>query len=763
SIIVAPLLAQNADLSGQTINWGVVSSSVTTGENNAIAALKQVMSQYSTDASRVYVTGNSMGGIGTWDMLIKYNAYTGTDGKIFAAGMPLAGADYDNGYPTPPDSVIQALKNVPIWAIHGSGDTSVPLGWDRNVYAAEQKIGGIMKYTEDPSLGHDVWDTYYTQAGPWNWLYSQKLSTGTTPTPAPTQAPTQTPAPTATPKPVASPDNTVVKAGSTTAITDASGNKWTITSGGQVAVNGVVDATTARVTVLAYEKGLVWQENADNLWWSKSKPTYAWGPAAGTSTSPIPPTSTPAPTPAPTSAPTGAIVVGSGSDSIVLMMSEDADGPAGAAGRDAQFTVNVDGKQIGGLQTVTASHAAGQKQAFEFRGNYGVGTHTVTVTFANNSMTQGDKAAFNDGGDRNLYVDSVTYDGTAVKTTTTPIYTSPLFPPNGPLDPGNAVFTVTDKTAVPAGAPSTPTTTPATVNVGSGTDTLVLKMSEDPYQGDAQFTVKVDGKQVGGTLTTTAVSWQGQTQEFDLHGNWGTGAHQVTVTYLNDASGQKDAAGNTYDAQDRNLYVNAMSYDGKAVSGTPWELFSNGSKTFTVPATTTTTSTSAAQAQPTITQTLASGQVSTVDASKAGTTQANGDTFSLTASGVGKAVLGAATETLRFAGMSNLSLTGGTGKATVIADRGTHTFTAGKGALDVTGGTGADTYVVNAGAGALTVQDFSRAQGDVLSIDRRLQAGAVIGSDGHGGTAISFHAASPVTGTIDLKNVAALPTDSIWV
>ncbi|MBN8873238.1 MAG: hypothetical protein J0H67_10410, partial [Rhodospirillales bacterium] len=537
-----------------------------------------------------------------------------------------------------------------------------------------------------------------------------------------------------------------------------------ITSGGQVAVNGVVDATTARVTVLAYEKGLVWQENADKLWWSKSKPTDAWGPAAGTTTSPIPPTVTPVPTPAPTPVPSGAIVVGSGSDSIVLMMSEDADGPIGAAGRDAQFTVNVDGKQIGGLQTVTASHAAGQKQAFEFRGNYGPGTHTVTVTFANNSMTQGDKAAFNDGGDRNLYVDSVTYDGTVVKTTTTPIYTSPLFPPNGPLDLGNAVFTVTDKTAVPAGAPSTPTTTPAAVSVGSGADTLVLKMSEDPYQGDGQFTVAVDGKQVGGTLTTTAVSWQGQTQEFDLHGNWGTGAHQVTITYLNDASGQKDAAGNTYDAQDRNLYVNAMSYDGKAVSGTPWELFSNGSKTFTVPATTTTTSTSAAQAQPTITQTLASGQVSTVDASKAGTTQANGDTFSLTASGVGKAVLGAATETLRFAGMSNLSLTGGTGKATVIADRGTHTFTAGKGALDVTGGTGADTYVVNAGAGALTVQDFSRAQGDVLSIDRRLQAGAVIGSDGHGGTAISFHAAGPVTGTIDLKNVAALPTDSIrWV
>jgi hypothetical protein len=90
------------------------------------------------------------------------------------------------------------------------------------------------------------------------------------------------------PKPVASPDNTIVLAKSTAAITDAAGNKWTITAGGQVAVNGVVDATTSTVIELAYEKGVVWQENTAKLWWSKTKPTDAWGPAAGTTTSPVP-------------------------------------------------------------------------------------------------------------------------------------------------------------------------------------------------------------------------------------------------------------------------------------------------------------------------------------------------------------------------------------------------------------------------------------------------------------------------------------------
>jgi hypothetical protein len=178
SIIVAPLLDQTIDPSGNTINFGGVSTSDTTGENNAIAALQQVLSQYSTDPSRVYVTGNSMGGIGSDDMIIKYNAYTGTEGKIFAAALSLAGADYGQGYPQPNQSVVQGLKGVPVWAIHGGQDTQVPLAWDQNLYAAEQSIGGVMKYTQDDGLGHDVWDTYYAQTGaasPLDWLYSQHL------------------------------------------------------------------------------------------------------------------------------------------------------------------------------------------------------------------------------------------------------------------------------------------------------------------------------------------------------------------------------------------------------------------------------------------------------------------------------------------------------------------------------------------------------------------------------------------------------------
>jgi Ca-dependent carbohydrate-binding module xylan-binding len=276
-------------------------------------------------------------------------------------------------------------------------------------------------------------------------------------------------------------------------------------------------------------------------------------------------------------------VIGSGSDSITLNMAEDQ-----AQGTDASFTVSVDGQQIGPAQTVTASQSAGQTEAFTFKGDWAPGPHDVTVTFANNFLYPGSS------GDRNLYVDGVTYDGRTVSNSTTPIYTSPVFPPTSTDGNyyGNASFSVNDTTPVPSGSGPTPTTSPSLVTVGSGPDTLVLNMAEDPYQGDAQFTVSVDGKQIGGTQTTTAVVSEGQFQEFDVKGDFGPGTHTVAVTYLNDAVGGYYPAGTpglpagaqwALDTEDRNLYVMGASLNGgKPASGLPWELSSNGTETFSV-------------------------------------------------------------------------------------------------------------------------------------------------------------------------------------
>jgi hypothetical protein len=98
--------------------------------------------------------------------------------------------------------------------------------------------------------------------------------------------------------------------------------------------------------------------------------------------------------------------------------------------------------------------------------------------------------------------------------------------------------------------------------------------------------VAVDGQQVGGTLTTTAIVGQGQAQEFDVHGNWGSGTHSVAVTFTNDyVGGYYPGTQLGLDTEDRDLYVMGASLDGGAqAAGTPWEQASDGTQTFSVTA-----------------------------------------------------------------------------------------------------------------------------------------------------------------------------------
>lgn len=87
------------------------------------------------------------------------------------------------------------------------------------------------------------------------------------------------------------------------------------------------------------------------------------------------------------------------------------------------------------------------------------------------------------------------------------------------------------------------------------TDTLVLNMSEDAYNGDALFSVSVDGVLVNNNLTATALHDAGASQNFTLLGSWGTGKHTVAVKFKNDLYGGSVA-------KDRNLYVNMITFNG---------------------------------------------------------------------------------------------------------------------------------------------------------------------------------------------------------
>jgi predicted esterase len=247
AIVVVPLLDQSADPSGNTVNFGGVSANVTAGRDTALQTLAQVLGTYNCDPTRLYVTGNSLGGIGTWEMI----AFKPT---LFAAAMPLAGASYARDVNT----VSVALRTKPIWAIHGALDTSVPLDWDRAVYVEMRAIGGVMKYAELSGVGHDVWDTVYPDPQYFDWLFKQRMGAATMPTMRP------------------STEGTTVTRPSDPAIIDATGAVWTLTTQAQCAVNGIVDTTTANVVKIVYSVGAVYQTNVAGGWWSKVTPAGAW-------------------------------------------------------------------------------------------------------------------------------------------------------------------------------------------------------------------------------------------------------------------------------------------------------------------------------------------------------------------------------------------------------------------------------------------------------------------------------------------------------
>ena len=106
-------------------------------------------------------------------------------------------------------------------------------------------------------------------------------------------------------------------------------------------------------------------------------------------------------------------------------------------------------------------------------------------------------------------------------------------------------------------------------------DQLLLHISEDAYKGDAQYTVSVDGKQVGGTQTATALHSSSQSDLLLVRGDWSSGTHDVAVNFLNDAY-----AGTA--ATDRNLYIDAAAYDGAYVGSAKQTLLSAGAVHFSV-------------------------------------------------------------------------------------------------------------------------------------------------------------------------------------
>lgn len=126
-----------------------------------INLIEKILEEYPVDPSRIYVTGVSMGGFGTWDLLGRFP-------NKFAAAIPICGGG--------DESTATAIKHVPIWAFHGAKDDVVPPDRSRSMIRALQKAGGLPGYTEYPDIAHASWVPAYQEPHLLPWLFKQKLS-----------------------------------------------------------------------------------------------------------------------------------------------------------------------------------------------------------------------------------------------------------------------------------------------------------------------------------------------------------------------------------------------------------------------------------------------------------------------------------------------------------------------------------------------------------------------------------------------------------
>ena len=124
-----------------------------------VGMIENLCRTYSIDTTRIYVAGQSMGGVAVWEVIARYP-------EKFAAALPLCGiGNTDNA---------KLLINTPVWAFHGTKDDVVPVAHAQAMIGAIKFAGGTPKYSEYKGVGHDVWNVAFKERELLKWVFSQR-------------------------------------------------------------------------------------------------------------------------------------------------------------------------------------------------------------------------------------------------------------------------------------------------------------------------------------------------------------------------------------------------------------------------------------------------------------------------------------------------------------------------------------------------------------------------------------------------------------
>ncbi|MBC7885872.1 MAG: prolyl oligopeptidase family serine peptidase [Saprospiraceae bacterium] len=140
--------------------WVIINNGqVTEAMKDVMLLLDKLLKDPNIDKSRVYVSGLSMGGFGTYDLLSRRP-------DIFAGGAVICGgADYGK---------MSHYRHIPLWVFHGAKDEVVPVQFSRDFVKMRNDSGAYTRYTEYPEGKHDVWNEAIRDLDLLPWLFTQR-------------------------------------------------------------------------------------------------------------------------------------------------------------------------------------------------------------------------------------------------------------------------------------------------------------------------------------------------------------------------------------------------------------------------------------------------------------------------------------------------------------------------------------------------------------------------------------------------------------
>lgn len=128
--------------------------------DGVIKLLKQVIKKEAVDKKRIYITGLSMGGMGTFEMVYRCP-------KLFAAALPICGGGDVNHYN-------KKMRATPFWVFHGADDAVVNVKYSREMVEKLKAIGINVKYSEYPGVNHNSWDNAFAEPDYLSWMFSNR-------------------------------------------------------------------------------------------------------------------------------------------------------------------------------------------------------------------------------------------------------------------------------------------------------------------------------------------------------------------------------------------------------------------------------------------------------------------------------------------------------------------------------------------------------------------------------------------------------------